>query len=158
MPPPLLVDLDSCDLSRVQFTREQIYEELPQRHEFMLLDGVLYMDAKEGCAVAYHDVRDDEFWVRGHLPGRPLLPGVLMLEAAAQIAGFTIQHALDYGGRFVGLGGVHNAKFRDQVEPNCRMLLLVKVDKVKSRRVVCKAQGVVAGRIVFEAEITGMPM
>ena len=57
------------------------------------LNGVNYYD-HNGKIVGYKDVREDEFWVEGHIPGRPLLPGVIMIEAAAQLASFLCQRCL----------------------------------------------------------------
>ncbi len=158
MPPPFLLDIGSIDLDRVVQTREQIYGCLPHRFEFMLLDGLLYSDVETGVAVAYRDIRADEFWVRGHLPGRPLFPGILMIEAAAHLAAYVAMNFKGFEGRFLGLGGVNKAKFRHAVVPGDRMLYLVEPQEVNPRRITCAAQGVVDGKIVFEAEIRGMPM
>ena len=67
MPPPLLIDLAEVDLGRVCLSREQIYDSLPQRHEFALLDGVCYVDREHTQIVAYKDVVADDWWVRGHV-------------------------------------------------------------------------------------------
>ena len=158
MPPPLLLDINSLDLGRVLITREQIYEEVPHRYEFMLLDAVVYHNEQTGAAVAYHDVREDEFWVRGHLPGRSLFPGVLMIEAAGQLGAFMAAKFMGFADRFYGLGGLGEAKFRETVLPNCRMYILVAPVEIKSRRIIFASQGVVGGKIVFEAEIHGMPV
>lgn len=158
MPPPLILDINSLDLSRVLITREEIYAALPHRHEFMLLDGVVYHNEQTGAAVAYHDVREDEFWVRGHLPGRPLFPGVLMIEAAGQLGAFMAAKFMGFEDRFYGLGGLGGAKFRDTVLPNCRMHILVSPVDIKPRRIIFASQGVIDGKIVFEVEIHGMPV
>ncbi len=158
MPPALLLDIDSMDLDRVVMKREQIYDALPHRYEFMLLDGLVYHDEKTGAAVAYREVREDEFWVRGHLPNRPLFPGVLMIEAAAQLAALMATKFMGFEGKFLGLGGVDKAKFRETVVPNSRMFFLVAPVEIKPRRIIWASQGVVNGKIVFEAEIRGMPV
>ena len=84
MPPPLLIDLAAVDLSQAVLSRREIYDQLPQRFEFELLDGVCHLDRAARKMVAFADIRPDAWWVRGHVPTRPLLPGVLMLEMAAQ--------------------------------------------------------------------------
>ena len=86
MAPPLLVDLSKIDLSRVLMTVEEIRQYNPHRYEIEQLNGVIHLDPAAGQIVAFKDVRPDEFWVRGHIPGRPLFPGVLMIEAAAQMS------------------------------------------------------------------------
>ncbi len=156
MPPAPLIELDDIDLTRVLMTREQIYQELPHRHEFMQLDGLVYMNDDVTAAVAFRDVRPDEFWVRGHLPGRPIFPGVLMIETAAQIASLVASRYGQLGDRFIGLSGVDKAKFRGVVEPNQRLYILAKLLRSRERRFECMAQGVVDGKIVFEAQIIGM--
>ncbi len=158
MPPSLLLDIESKDLDRVLMTREQIYERLPHAYEFMLLDGLLYMDDHTSAAIAYHDVRDDGFWVRGHLPGRPIFPGILMIEAAAHLASLMAVRFPEFDGKFLGLGGVGNAKFRETVLPGTRIYFLVVPLQIKPRRIICATQGVVDGRLIFEAEIRGMPV
>ena len=86
MPPPLVIDLQEVDLNRVLLTREEIYEQIPHRFEFRLLDGVCMLDRPNKRIITYADIRTDDWWVRGHIPNRPLLPGVLMLEMAGQTA------------------------------------------------------------------------
>ncbi len=158
MPPPLLLDIESTDLDHVLMTREQIYECLPHGYEFMLLDGLLYMDEQTNAAIAFHDVSEDGFWVRGHLPGRPLFPGILMIEAAAHLASLAASRLPKFSGKFLGLAGVGNAKFRETVLPGARLYFLVVPMEIKPRRIICATQGVVDGRLVFEAEIRGMPV
>ena len=91
MPPALLIKPDELDFDHPLYTREQIYRILPQRHEFAQLDGILRLDAQAGLIVGFRDVRADEWWCRGHMPGKPVFPGVLMVEACAQLAGFATQ-------------------------------------------------------------------
>ena len=84
MPPPRLFDLADYDLEKVELTKDQIYTHIPHQYEFQLLDGVCLFDREAMEIVAYTDIRADDWWVRAHVEGRPLLPGVLMLEMAAQ--------------------------------------------------------------------------
>ena len=99
-------------------------------------------------------MRTDEFWVSGHIPGRPLFPGVLMIEAAAQLASLYSRKYIGLKG-FIGFGGVDGVKFRAQVTPPCRILLLTKKLWHRHGRVCCGSQGVVNGNLVFEAEVMG---
>ncbi len=87
MPPPLLVDLSTIDLNKVVISKAEILKGNPQRYEFEQLDSIVHFDAEKQILVGVRDIRADEWWVRGHIPGRPLFPGVLMIEAAAQLAG-----------------------------------------------------------------------
>ena len=157
MPPPLLIDLQKVDLSRTCLTQEQIYELLPQRHEFMLLEGVCHVDYESKQIVAYRDVRPQDWWFRGHVPGRPLLPGVLMLEMAAQLSVVFVKLTSTAGG-FVGFGGIDQCKFRGAVVPPCRLYVLSMAREIRTRKISSDTQCVVDGKLVFEARITGMTM
>ena len=157
MPPPLLIDLNEVDLSRVCLTREQVYDQLPHRFEFALLSGACMVDTPGKRIVAYSDIEAADWWTRGHVPGRPLLPGVLMLEMAAQ-ASAVLAKLIDGSGAFVGFGGVERCKFREAVVPPTRLHLLVVGVEHRPRRIVSDAQGVVDGKLVFEARITGLVM
>jgi 3-hydroxyacyl-[acyl-carrier-protein] dehydratase len=157
MAPTLLIDLDAVDLDQPIHDAEAIEQVNPHRPPLRMLDGVLWEDPRLVYAVAYHDVRDDAFWVPGHIPGRPLLPGVLMLEAAAQLASFMVLRQLpDHD--FLGFAGIDDVKFRGQVVPGDQLLVLMEQTELRKRRCICNTQGVVRGTIVFEATITGMPM
>lgn len=156
MPPPLLIDLDRVDLAALRLTRAQIYEEyLPHRHEFMVLDGVCCADPSTQALVAYADITPHAWWVRGHVPNRPLLPGVLMLEMAAQASAVGARILAGIEG-FIGFGGVEKCKFRETVEPTSRLYLVSVAQSLRPRRIISKTQGIVDGRLVFEADITGL--
>ncbi|MBN1806064.1 MAG: beta-hydroxyacyl-ACP dehydratase [Sedimentisphaerales bacterium] len=160
MPPPLLFDLSSIDLNaKPLFDKEDICKVNPQRYEMQHLDGILWCDKEKHLILGYKDVTDNEFWVRGHIPGRPLMPGVIMVEAAAQLSSFLMKYVFDIKG-FIGFAGINSAKFRSVVEPGQRLYLLGSVIKSKIRQrvshVTTKVQGVVEDSVVFETEIAGM--
>jgi 3-hydroxyacyl-[acyl-carrier-protein] dehydratase len=157
MPPPLLIDLDTVDVDRVLLTREEIYERLPHRFEFMLLDGICMLDQAAKRLVAYADLRTDDWWVRGHVPGRPLLPGVLMLEMAGQASAVAAALLTACEG-FIGFGGVNDCKFREAVVPPARMHIICMAQDTRPRRVVSLTQGVIGGRVIFEAKIIGLAL
>jgi 3-hydroxyacyl-[acyl-carrier-protein] dehydratase len=157
MPPKPLVDLDCIDPSHVIAGREDIRKCNPQRFEFEQLDGVLHIDPEEGLIVGFRDVRPDEFWVRGHIPGRPLLPGVLMCEAAAQLSSYFCAQ-VDPREGFVGFGGMEGVKFRRPVVPGDRVILVGKCVEIGSRRMRFACQGFVDGDMVYEGTIIGMRM
>ena len=157
MAPPLLVDLSQIDLDQVVYDVAAIEQANPQRGDMRQLDGICYMSPDKTATVGFKDVRDDEFWVPGHIPGRPLYPGVMMIEAAAQLAAFIMkQRKPDLG--FIGFVGADEVKFRGQVVPGDRLYLLGREIQFKPRRLICAGQGVVNGNLVFETKITGMPI
>ncbi len=160
MPPPLLFELSQIDLkARPVFDREAIDEINPQRFEMQQLDGILWYDKDKRLILGYKDVTEDEFWARGHIPGRPLMPGVIMVEAAAQLSSFFTRQIYEEKG-FIGFAGIDTAKFRSIVEPGQRLYLLGHITKYKHRRnsthVTISVQGVVDDTMVFEAVISGM--
>ena len=159
MPPPLILDLSTVDLERVEMTADEIYEKyLPQRHQFSVLSGACYFDlGTPPRAVCFADIPKDAWWVAGHIPGRPLLPGVLMLEMGAQTAA-VLAGRMGLINAFLGFGGVDHCKFRDAVVPPARLYLLCEGIEHRPRRIVSRVQGVANGRMIFEATITGLTM
>jgi len=156
MPPPLLFDLSQIDLTAVPlFDREAIGRVNPQRFEMQHLDGILWFDKENFLILGYKDVTESEFWVRGHIPGRPLMPGVIMVEAGAQLSSFFVKQIYGVEG-FVGFGGIDSARFRSVVEPPQRLLLLGHFTKFKSRKYICSVQGIVGDTMVFEAVVSGL--
>jgi 3-hydroxyacyl-[acyl-carrier-protein] dehydratase len=157
MPPPTILDPTQLDFSKVVADRAEIQRVNPHRHEFSLIDAVVLLDEKAGIYAGYHDIRPDAFWVRGHIPGRPLFPGVLMIEASAQLASY-LYHRLFPGAGFLGFTGVEAVKFRGIVEPPCRFVIIGRAKQMRPRRMICESQGFVGANLVFEGEITGMPV
>jgi 3-hydroxyacyl-[acyl-carrier-protein] dehydratase len=157
MAPKLLFDITDVDFDRVIYDVEAIEKVNPHRGAMRLLDGIVHESDDRIDYVAYRDVGADEFWVEGHIPGRPIFPGVLMIEAAAQLASFICLRKMT-DTEFMGFAGVDHVKFRGQVTPGDRFVLLVKETEIRPRRSTSLAQGLVNGNLVFEASIKGMPM
>jgi len=152
-----MIDLDQLDTSVLQYPIEEVRKYNPQRFEFEQLSGVYKICPEQRMGVGYRDLGTDEYWTRGHIPGRPLFPGVLMLEAGAQLACFTYKILYnDDPNRFLGFGGVEKVRFRATVQPGERMIFIAKEIESRRRRFTFDVQGVVGGRLVFEAQIIGM--
>jgi 3-hydroxyacyl-[acyl-carrier-protein] dehydratase len=157
MAPSLLFDISNIDIDRVVHSVEAIEKLNPHRGHMRMLDRIVHDDFESGELIAFKDVRAEEFWVAGHIPGRPLLPGVLMIEAAAQLASFQMVRKMK-DSQFMGFAGVDDVKFRGQVVPGDQLMIMIKEVAFRPRRSVCDAQGLVNGALVFEAKITGMPI
>ena len=147
---------ESIDLERVIVGRDGIREWVPQRHEFEMLDAILHYDQATMTAVARKQLSRDEFWVRGHLPGRPLFPGVLMIESCAQLCCYLFCRKQNERKRMFAFGGVDETRFRGTVVPGDRILLMARGRKIRSNLGVFDTQAYVAGRLVFEGVVTGM--
>lgn len=152
-----IIDLPQIDLSKVVFGPEALGKVLPQTGHMRHCDAVLWHDPEFTQGVGHKLVRSDEFWVPGHIPGRPLLPGVIMIEAAAQMACFlNIKSGRVQG--FMGLTRCEEVSFRGQVVPGDTMFLLAKLIECNRRRFVSHCQAVVDGKLVFDGKITGMTL
>ncbi|HEY7087952.1 MAG TPA: hypothetical protein VH518_07675 [Tepidisphaeraceae bacterium] len=157
MPPQYLFDLSGIDLDKPIYDQEAVREANPQRGAMEHLNAIVYAKPELGRIVGYKDVRDDEFWVPGHIPGRPLLPGVIQIEAGAQLASFYTRKFEGWKG-FVGFGGLEECKFRMQVTPGQRLYLVGQKIWERHHRICCKIQGIVQGNIAVEMSIIGVEM
>ena len=155
MPQEILIDLSTLDLSKSIVDMDEIGAIIPHRFEMEQINGIIKFDPEQKIIVGYKDVSNNEFWVRGHIPGRPLMPGVLMLEAAAQLCTYYYKKTTQ-DDRFLGFGGVDKVKFRGKVVPGDKIILIAKNKELRSRRAVFDTQGVVNGNLVFEGVIIGM--
>lgn len=157
MPAKPLIDLDALDLGTTIATREELYRVLKQKGRFEVLSGLLHHDVEGGVIVGYADVRRDAWWATDHIPGRPIFPGALMVEAGAQLCTYDVhQRRDDMEDKFVGFGGLDRTRFRLTVEPDCRLLIVGRTKNLRSRMFTYSVQGFVERALAFEAEILGV--
>lgn len=156
MPPIALIDTATLNTARVMFDQEAIRSVNPQRHEMEQLTSIVDIDYDNHQIVGYKDVRRDEFWVRGHMPDYPLMPGVLICEAAAQICSFYCHliRVTDEG--FLGFGGMENVRFRGQVRPGDRLVIVARAERLNRRQSVFETQGFVGPNMVFHGNVIGI--
>ncbi|MBT8486256.1 MAG: beta-hydroxyacyl-ACP dehydratase [Phycisphaerales bacterium] len=149
-----LFDLSGIDLQAVAIDADEVARINPQCGDMRQLDHVIWRSDDATQMLGVKAVSTDEFWVPLHIPGRPLMPGVLMIEAAAQLCSvqYSIRSSTD---RFVGFTRCE-ATFRGQVVPGDTLHLLSEEIVYSPRRMKSSAQGVVNGKMIFEANITGM--
>jgi 3-hydroxyacyl-[acyl-carrier-protein] dehydratase len=135
----------------------RIMAALPHRYPFLLVDRVVSLDLGEEIH-AVKAVSFNEQYFQGHFPGRPIMPGVLQIEALAQAAGILAVESLDLAGsgKLVYFMAIEEAKFRAPVEPGC--LLDLKVGFLQKRSRVCKFWGKasVDGKLTCEVNFTAM--
>lgn len=163
MPAQALIDLASLDRNRVVHTKEELYTHLPQRGGFSLIDGVILMDMEQDLIVGYKDVGADEWWCPDHIPGNPIFPGALMVEASAQLGTFHFYHRIpEQQGAFIGFTGIDKTRFRGTVSPGCRLYFVAKVHRMRSNLFTYLVQGYterdgeIDPKMVFQTEVTGM--
>jgi 3-hydroxyacyl-[acyl-carrier-protein] dehydratase len=155
----LIVDLSRLSLDNPIADIEAIRAVNPQRHEMEQLTSILYEDVETLSCVALKEVTDNEFWCRGHMPGMPLMPGVIMLEAIAQVASYFAQKNDLLGAEIVGFGGVDEVRFRGVVTPGDRLILMVRLLKARrGRMLVAEFQGISDQQIVVEGIMRGIPI
>ena len=121
--------------------KKEILELLPHREPMLLIDE-LHDIKKLSSATAVLHVKKDSFFVQGHFPGQPVMPGVLIVEAFGQAAAALTAHGLDrstYENKLVFLMGVEKARFRNPVLPDCKLLL--KIEAIRSHGKVWKYKG-----------------
>jgi 3-hydroxyacyl-[acyl-carrier-protein] dehydratase len=158
MPPEAHLDPTRIDFGTVVADLDRIRAVNPQRFEMEQLTAIVHLDTEQHLVIGYKDVRADEFWTRGHMPGYPLLPGVLMCEAAAQLLAYYVTTAGLMHGDFLGFGGMDNVRFRGPVRPGDRLVLVGKGVHIGRRTSTFNVQGFVGPSMVFHADVIGVPM
>ena len=158
MPPVALVDPATIDTARVLVDRQGIRQGNPQRFEMEQLTAIVALDPEQHLIIGYKDIEPDEFWVRGHVPGYPLMPGVLICEAAAQLASYYCHVIQLVKNGFLGFGGMEDVRFRGPVRIGDRLVLVSKASKVNRRQTVFETQGFVDNNMVYHGRIIGVPL
>ncbi len=133
----------------------RIQKILPHRYPFLLVDKVIEIDG-DRFIKGVKNVTFNEMFFQGHFPGTPIMPGVLVLEAMAQISGLLFAQKLEHTGKLAVLLGMDAVKLRKSVVPGDQLILTAQTVKVRSKIAVCKCQALVAGVKAAEAEIKFM--
>lgn len=154
-----ILDPAEIDTGQVVADIDAIRLLLPQRHEMEQLTAIVVDDPERGIVAGYKDLAEDEFWVRGHMPGMPLMPGVILCEAAAQVCSY---HVIANGlmeTEMLGFGGLDDVRFRGAVVPGNRLLVVAQRLKLRPRTmVVCRFQCFVKNELVCDGQMRGIPI
>ncbi|WP_287824359.1 3-hydroxyacyl-ACP dehydratase FabZ [Clostridium sp.] len=134
---------------------KQIMEIIPHRYPMLLVDRVEEIEPGKK-AVGYKNVTANEQFFQGHFPGNPVMPGVLIIEALAQLGAVAILSMDAYKGKTPYFGGIKMAKFRKMVVPGDVLKLEVEIVKIKGPAGIGKAIATVDGKKAAEAELTFM--
>jgi UDP-3-O-[3-hydroxymyristoyl] N-acetylglucosamine deacetylase/3-hydroxyacyl-[acyl-carrier-protein] dehydratase len=132
----------------------EIMKTIPHRYPFLMVDKITHLEGNR--VVGIKNVTINEPYFQGHFPGHPIMPGVLQLEAMAQVAGFLMLKTVETGGQVAYFMSAEKVKWRKPVLPGD--VLVIEIEMTKMRGKIGKAQGVckVSGEIVSEAEVTFM--
>jgi 3-hydroxyacyl-[acyl-carrier-protein] dehydratase len=156
MPSEPFLDVTKLDLERVLTPKEEILEVLRHRGRFAMLDAILARDVEANLIVGIKAIHSSDWWAPDHIPGRPIFPGVLQIETAAQLCSY--DYLLRHQGEekpFIGFAGVDGVRFRGIVEPDVRMVFAGRLARMRSGFFTYDAQGFVDGQLVFEARVLG---
>ena len=130
--------------------REGSMRILPHRENLLLLDDV---ESSDGTAVGHYTVRGDEFFLKGHFPGNPIVPGVILCEILAQSACVLLQDAMSEG-KLPVYTGLNNVKFRSPVKPGDRVETRCRIRRVKHPFYFAEGTVTVDGRLCVSAEFS----
>ena len=130
--------------------REGIMKILPHRDPMLLLDDV---EDRDGEAIGHYTVRGDEFFLKGHFPGSPIVPGVILCEILAQSACILLQDAMEEG-KMTVYTGLNNVKFRSPVKPGDRVETRCRIRRVKHPFFFAEGTVNVDGRLCVSAEFS----
>ncbi|NQT75686.1 MAG: bifunctional UDP-3-O-[3-hydroxymyristoyl] N-acetylglucosamine deacetylase/3-hydroxyacyl-ACP dehydratase [Candidatus Omnitrophica bacterium] len=134
--------LDSSDIQKI----------LPHRYPFLFVDKIIELEQGKR-AVGIKNVTTDEYFFRGHFPGRPVMPGVLIVEALAQVAGVLMLNRKENLGKIAYFVSLDSARFRKTVVPGDQLRLEVDVIKLRSKTGQVRTRALVDGQVVSEANL-----
>ena len=138
----------------MKLTKKEIIDLLPHREPMLLIDELINIK-KLTSATAIMNVKKDKFYVDGHFPGQPVLPGVLIVEAFGQAAAALTAHGIDkqtYENKLVYLMSVEKARFRSPVIPDCKLELNIEAIRSHGRVWKYKGEAFVDGKKMADAQ------
>ena len=133
--------------------QEEIKKIIPQRDPFLMIDEVEQYVPGESCT-AYKKVREEEYYFKGHFPGNPIMPGVLIVESLAQTGAVAILSMEENKGKNALFGGIDKLRFKKQVVPGDVLKMEVKIIKKKGPIGVGEAIATVDGKLAVKGELT----
>jgi 3-hydroxyacyl-[acyl-carrier-protein] dehydratase len=134
----------------MELNRDQIKAIIPHREPFLLIDGITEVTPLVS-AIGFKDVTTNEFWVPGHFPSEPVMPGVLIIESIAQVGAVCLLIADQFKGKIAYFAKIENVKFRKKVVPGDRLILKATLTQYRSSFGVAEGIATVNGDVVASA-------
>ena len=136
-----------------EMTITDILKTLPHRYPFLLVDKIVEFDLENERIVGIKNMTFNELFFQGHFPDNPVMPGVLQLEAMAQVAGVLLNSREGNEGRTAFFMSINNAKFRRMVVPGDQLRMVIEGDRIRKRMASVKAKAYVGDDLVCEADL-----
>jgi UDP-3-O-[3-hydroxymyristoyl] N-acetylglucosamine deacetylase/3-hydroxyacyl-[acyl-carrier-protein] dehydratase len=143
--------IQGADVMSVSLDVNEIMKIIPHREPFLFVDRITHL-VKGKRATGIKNVTINDYFFRGHFPGRPIMPGVIIVEAMAQVGGVMMLAAQENKGKLAFFLSINNVKFRKPVVPGDQLVLEVEAIKVKSKTGQVRGRALVEGKVVAEAD------
>ncbi len=132
----------------------QIMEILPHRYPFLLVDKIVDLDMEKCTVTGIKNITMNEPYFQGHFPGNPVMPGVLQMEAMAQVAGVMLNSRDGNEGKVAYFMSMNNVKFRRMVVPGDTLRIEIETTRLRSRMATVQGKAYVGDDLVSEGELT----
>ncbi len=140
-------------IENISLNIKEIQEIIPHRYPFLFVDSIESLEPLKK-AIGYKNVTMNEYFFQGHFPQEPVLPGVIIIEALAQVGAIALLYDEKFRGKIAYFGGIKNARFREKVVPGDRLRLEVEIIKMKGPMGIGQAIAKVGDKVVCQCELT----